>query len=577
MILRAGLFAPLVPRALRLEAARGVGRTADVALLCEMARRFPEGVPYALRLWPEENRAELFLHPVLHPHLEPFLEREPWRVAMAYAGVSAAEAAHYRERFPPSDRPALALLSALASSWSQVEGDQLSEALGLCQHAVRLRVLHTLPASGRPELVRAVAVSGIDWLALEPDEWQSRLSALVRSGPDEAFGLLPSLRPEQALFAVETLAAAAWTPPAGLRAAWEQLQSARLPSWRVLDAQVRAPFVAGRNLAQGGLVLSPAGRWMAWPGSLGRIGLDYEEVAALPGLAGMEFSPTGAMLAGLHQGVAFLGLDTPSRPVLLYRAPDDSAFALSRTRPCTCGEHTLSVWPGPDSIALPSPAVDFAALDPPGAVILFLDGRLGAFWAGGRELRFSQERHLEASRVVAREGRRRYAATFGRSGVQLWRLLQLFAAATVHPVGERLPSATHVAFWRDFLVCDSCLYSLETAELVADLGGEVTSLFVVGDVLVHGLSDGSLRFWDGSRESLVPGVGAVSAVAPDPTGYWLLAGQEIVQLTFHARVRALREMESELPAVAALLQFTKAYEVEVGDMGPIGLTDIEVE
>lgn len=368
-----------------------MGRTSDVALLVEMALRFPEGVAYALKLWPEEHRAELFLHPELRSFLQPFLERDSWRLAMAYAGLEPPLAREMAAAYPPRDPAARALLYVLAEMWDEyldldVSQTLLREALELCQQEVRVRVLRMLPASGRPELVRAVVLSGREWLDIPSEEWLPRLELLARHG--SLFEVLPRLRPEQALYGVEQLVASGWRPPPALSAAWERLLSAGLPGWQFLEAQMRGPRVTLRVPAREGLVLSPCGRKMAWRDWLGRLDQDYGELCRLPRYRRMEFSPSGDLLAGVDRGVQLLVVDIP-RIGLACEAPHDSEFRLSPTRHLTRGVGTITLWPGGDSTRVDG-LDQFEALDPPGAIVTDHSGRMGVFWSGGKELQIGR-------------------------------------------------------------------------------------------------------------------------------------------------------------------------------------------
>lgn len=584
MILRAALFAPLVPRALRLEAARQVGRTADLEVLREMATRLPEGVPYALRLWPEQKWTELFLQPGLQPFLEPLLDSQAWRSALAYAGLEPGPAGEWLDRFPPEDPAARALLLVLACRWDDyLELDLghtlLRQALELARVPVRLRALRLLPSSGRPELVRAAALPGEEWLTVPEEEWLPRLETLAAHAGEQLLALLPRLRPEQALCGLEMLARAGWTPPPAYQAAWNRLQEARLPPWRELAAMLAAPRVVGRAPVREGLALSPCGTRMAWMGSLARLDLEFEAASALPPLKAMRFAPEGEVLAGLHAGATRMFTVThPAAPRLLHESGQEDRFDLSRTRHVTCGTSRLRVWPGPEEIAIPADVTHFAALDPPGAVVVTARGTLGLFWTRGQEMRWEARPHPgRVERLAVRPGRRRYVATSGPGGTVLWRVIELVSSPSLVRVAL-LPAGKQVSFWGDFLVLDGRLYQAETGKLVRELAEATTLQADLGDCLALGLPDRSLRLFRAGQERVVARLGPVEQIVRAPDGFWIVAGGELLRLQERERTLALGESEPDLPELEELLRFARAFEVQFAEAGEggAGLFDIEL-
>lgn len=580
MILRAALFAPLVPRALRLEAARQVGRTSDLELLRQMATGFPEGVPYALRLWPERQRPELFLHPVLLPFLEPFLVSQPWRLALAYAGLEPGPAGEGLDRFPPDDPAARALLMVLACRWDDyLELDLghslLPRALEGARAEVRLRALRLLPLSGRPELVRAAALPGQAWLETPEEEWLPRLETLARHDGEQLIAALPRLRPDQALCGLEMLARNGWTPPSALAAAWTRLQELKLPSWRVLATMLTAPRVVGRAPAREGLVLSPCGTRMAWMGGLGPLGLEYELSSALPPLTAMRFSPDGQVLAGLQAGATRMYAGMPPR--LVHESDQEDRFDLSSTRHVTCGTSWLRVWPGPDAIAIPADVTHFAALDPPGAVVVTARGTLGLFWTRGQEMRWESRPHPgRVERLAVRPGRRRFVATSGPGGTVLWRVIELVSSPSLIRVAP-LPAARQVSFWGDLLVLDGSLYELERGQKVRQLAPETSFQAGLGDCLALGLPDRSLRFWKGEQERILARIGPVEQMVRCRDGFWMVAGGELLRLQERERIPALGECQRELPEVEGLLRFVRAFDVEFAEPGEGGAGPSDIE
>lgn len=601
-LIRLRLYAPLLPAALKLQAAREIGRTCDATLLGELAARLPALLPEVLSEWPEERRNELFALPGLQDHLMDFLASEPWRQAAAYAGLEPERARMVLQSHPPDDPAARALLYLLAEEFEHyldfdLSREYLHQALQRSRPAVRARALQLLTRTGHPELVRAAVAPVRDWLELEPDEWLPRLEGMARHQPVELFELLPRLGPEQALAAVQQLRELGWSPPARIAPLWARLREAALPPWQRLRSELAAPLVLRREHAPEQLTLSPCGTRVAWlEGTTWNLRiLGWGFVNPLGRLAGIErlaFDPTGEVVAVQDRvGVRFFLVTQPDHPLLLYERRGAHDFRHSRTRPATLqrGPESvrLALWPGPDEVDLPLETGAYVPLDPPGAVVGMRNGSLGIYRAAGREFRWQKRSHPgPVERLEARPGARRYVASCGPEAVVLWREVELLHSELLE-IGRAGPSDC-VFFWNDQLLVGSSLYDLEPFKLARELGSTPGRCFAAGSHLLAGLLEGGALVFDGQEERVLPGASpAVQGTsAPDGT-LWVVQDGDLMQLDPTRRMPRLClaelverpewEHQPRPPALEFLSVLSRAFAVELADGRASGESDIELE
>ncbi|GMU57310.1 MAG: hypothetical protein AMXMBFR33_64560 [Candidatus Xenobia bacterium] len=605
--LRLRLFAPLLPPAVRVEAARQVGQACDVVLVSELAARLPSLLPEALTGWPEERRHELFELSALNGHLEDFLSSESWRQSAAYAGLEPWRARAVLERFPPDDPAARALLMLLAEEFERyldfdLSRDSLHQALQRCRPAVRSRALHLLTRTGHPELVRAAVAPVRDWLELEPDEWLPRLEGMARHQSAELFDLLPRLGPEQALAAVEQLRAVEWRAPDRIAPLWAPLRAATLPSWQRLRAELAAPLVLRRERALEQLTLSPCGTRMAWreeqAWNVGILG--WSEPAQLARLRGerLSFDPTGEVV-GVQDpsGVSFFLVTRPDHPLLLYERRGATDFRHSRTRSATVQRRPeavrLALWPActvvgrPDEVDLPLDTTAFVPLDPPGAVVGMQNGSLGIFRANRHDLRWQKRSHPgRVERLEARPASRKYVASCGPEGVVLWRMIELVFSELLE-MGRVGPSSC-VSFWREQLLVGTTLYQMEPFERSRELVAVPSGCFPAGQWLLAGLSEGGALLFDGAEERVLPGSSPAvqGTAAPDGT-LWVVQDGDLMQLDPARRMPRLClaelaerpewGLQPRPPALEVLSLLSRAFAVELADGRATGESEIELE
>lgn len=600
-LLRLRLFAPLLPPAVRVEAARQVGMACDAVLLSELAARLPSLLPEALTEWPEERRHELFELNALNGHLEDFLSSESWRQSAAYAGLEPSRARAVLERFPPDDPAARALLMLLAEEFERyldfdLSRDSLHQALQRCRPAVRSRALHLLTRTGHPELVRAAVAPVRDWLELEPDEWLPRLEGMARHQSAELFDLLPRLGPEQALAAVEQLRAVEWRAPDRIAPLWAPLRAATLPSWRRLQAELAAPLVLRRAPALEQLTLSPCGTRMAWRDeqAWNVAMLGWSETAQLAQLRGerLSFDPTGEVVGVQDRGgLTFFLITHPGHPVLTHECQGAHDFRHSRTRYATLerlpNALRLVLWPGPNGVDLPLETTAFVPLDPPGAVVGMQNGSLGIFRAAGREFRWQRRSHPgPVERLEARPAARRFVASCGPEAVVLWRQVELLHSELLEM--GRVGPADCVCFWRELLLVGSTLYQMEPFERSHELLAAPRECFPAGKWLLAGLSEGGALLYDGEEERVLPGSAPAvqGTAAPDGT-LWVVQDGDLMQLDPTRRMPRLCLAElAERPewglqprpaALEVLSLLSRAFAVELADGRAPGESEIELE
>ncbi len=599
--LRLRLFAPLLPPAARVEAARQVGRACDAVLLSELAARLPALLPEALTEWPEERRYELFELSALQGHLDDFLSSEPWRQAAAYAGLEPSRALAVLERSPPDDPAARALLLLLAEEFERyldfdLSRDYLHQALQRCRPAVRSLALHLLTRTGHPELLRAAVAPVRDWLELEPDEWLPRLEGMARHQSAELFDLLPRLGPEQALAAVEQLRAVEWRAPDRIAPLWAPLRAAALPSWQRLQAELAAPLVLRRERALEQLTLSPCGTRMAWRDEQAwNVGiLGWSEPAQLTQLRGerLSFDPTGEVVGVQDiERVSFFLITQSGHPLLIYQRLGAHDFRHSRTRPATLEHRSdalrLALWPGPDEADLPLETTAFVPLDPPGAVVGMQNGSLGIFRAAGREFRWQRRSHPgPVERLEARPAARRFVASCGPEAVVLWREVELLHSELIEM--GRVGPASCVSFWREQLLVGSTLYRMEPFERSRELLAVPSGCFPAGEWLLAGLTEGGALLFDGEEERVLPGSSPAvqGTAAPDGT-LWVVQDGDLMQLDPARRMPRLClaelaerpewELQPRPAALEVLSLLSRAFAVELADGRALGESEIELE